>query len=102
MAIWRVHSGDKQSAGSSNAGFTTAAEFWVLLSWVFLVETTCFGACGLRERKFGAKTPLPGTIQAERVSVGARAAGYKRVLECAGGAMEGEPDSGPVVGGSVL
>lgn len=48
------------------------------------------------------KMPLPGTIQAERVSVGARRAGYKRVLKmkCAGGAMERGPVSSPVVGGS--
>lgn len=48
------------------------------------------------------KMPLPGTIQAERVSVGARRAGCKRVLKMkrAGGAMEREPDSSPVVGGS--
>lgn len=49
-----MHGGDKQSGGSSNAGFTAAAEFWALLLWVLPVETTCFGVCGLREQKFGA------------------------------------------------
>lgn len=50
---------DKESDGSSNTGFTVAAEWWGLLSWVLPMENTCSGVRGLREWRFGASQSAP-------------------------------------------